>query len=235
MLNKVEQAFKDLLAEGIDYSCTDAALEEIQSYNSHLWDFVRAVGLEPDPTGTVAVSEVWATLEDWYKQTGVLEVDVSNFNKEVRIWGEPGRAGDQFVKGSNQVYKRLLELFAGLKQFPMGGNRKGIKGLRFAVPATMPEPEPETAPEPGLIQLDSAEPESEKVTVTRYVIAFKQAAAQPAGFGEDKRLVQLIEELKPKSLELRRAIWKELPADLNERVNQILEKRPDLSRQKVGA
>jgi phage/plasmid-associated DNA primase len=249
LLNKVEQAFKDLLADGIDYSCTDAALEEIQSYNSHLWDFVRSVGLEPDPSGTVAVSDIWASLEAWYQETGILEVSVDNFNKKTKVWAEPARAGDQFVKGANQVYKRLLELFAGLKQFDMGGNRKGIKGLKFATPKPMPEPEPIEAPdlepvaesEPvsttanseAVITLDSV-PEPESVTVARYTIAFKQAAQQPHGFGENKHLVQLIEELKPEPLELKRAIWRQLPDGLMRQINAILDARPDLKRLKNG-
>ncbi len=83
--------------------------------------------------------------------------------RERRIWGEPVRAGDQMVKGANQVYKRLLELFAGLKQFDMGKNRKGLKGLKFVTLKSfeMPNPEPQ-----------AIEPEAASVSVPMQLIQF---------------------------------------------------------------
>jgi putative DNA primase/helicase len=45
LLNKAIKALQDLIANGIDYSCTEKAFSEIQAENSHLYRFAQEVGL----------------------------------------------------------------------------------------------------------------------------------------------------------------------------------------------
>ncbi|WOB45497.1 hypothetical protein HNI00_21945 [Thermoleptolyngbya oregonensis NK1-22] len=149
LLNRLVEAFQALIVEGIDYSPCDCALEKIKIYNSHLFEFSLESGLTPDRDSVIPIKEFWARLESWYRSTEVL-----TWQKNCNAWAEPIRRGDDWVKGANQIYNRFSALFPSIELVNLGGNRRGIKGLKFVPPrpssTVLPEPEPELKPEPEL-------------------------------------------------------------------------------------
>jgi hypothetical protein len=75
---------------------------------SHLMEFVREVGLEPQPDGQVYISDLWQQLRDWYIKIGVLKVEVVK-GKEKLTWRDLPNKRDNPVKAVNQVYRGDLE------------------------------------------------------------------------------------------------------------------------------
>ncbi|WP_267209706.1 hypothetical protein, partial [Brucella melitensis] len=61
-LNKMIAGLQALIAEGIDYSCTQQALEEIQAENSHLFQFCKDTGLGYKANGIVTAFDIWQRL-----------------------------------------------------------------------------------------------------------------------------------------------------------------------------
>jgi putative DNA primase/helicase len=115
LLNKILEALAILAIEGIDYSCTEEALKEIQEETNHLWSFVREVGLEESPEGKVYINDLWELLFKWYVNNGTLEIQWSN-GREKKIWHEQVRKNDQNIKSQNQIYQRFRELFPKIKK-----------------------------------------------------------------------------------------------------------------------
>lgn len=239
LLNRLVEAYQDLMRDGIDYSSCDRMLEEIQIHNSHLLEFANETGLEFDADSVLPIKDLWLRLESYYESTGVLTVNSDGS----RVWEDPIRPGDLYVRGSNQIPNRFIALFPKCKKVPIGGNRYGLKGLRFAPAAEIPEQseletETETENTPvnstgQIVAVDStAEPES--ATIARYTLAFKRADRQFPEGADDQAIVRLIEELKPQPLNLKRAIWKELPPEIEARISRILKRRPDLARSKAS-
>jgi prophage antirepressor-like protein len=77
---------------------------------SHLIEFVREVGLEPQPDGRVYVSDLWQQLQNWYIKTGVLRVEIVK-GKEKLTWQDLTNKGDCPVKAINQLSRRFREIF----------------------------------------------------------------------------------------------------------------------------
>jgi hypothetical protein len=77
---------------------------------SHLMAFARDVGLEPQPNSRVYLSDLWQQLQDWYKKTGVLKVEIVK-GKEKLTWQDLTGRGDSPVKAINQLSQRLREIF----------------------------------------------------------------------------------------------------------------------------
>jgi len=125
-LNRVLQALFDLMRDGIDYSCTKEALEEIQAENCHLWQFCQDVGLTYSPNSTVTASEIWSKLEAWYQDNGILTYDGTK-----AVWAEQVRPSDKNVKASHQVISRFLQLFPKAKRvmMPRPGGGKAIAAI----------------------------------------------------------------------------------------------------------
>ena len=131
-LNKLIQAFKDLIEEGIDYSCTKDAFQDAQKVNCHLFQFIQDSELEYSSGGQVTAKDVWAELEPWYIRNGTLFID--EFGR--RHWTEQARPSDRNVKGMNQVIPRFMHLFPDAKIIqiydPVGKhNVQCIEGIRF--------------------------------------------------------------------------------------------------------
>lgn len=82
---------------------------------SHLIEFVREVGLEPQPDSRVYVSDLWEQLRDWYIKTGVLKVELVK-GQEKLIWHDLPNKRDTPVKAINQLYRRLCEIFPKLRK-----------------------------------------------------------------------------------------------------------------------
>ena len=116
LLNKMLAALATLAVEGIDYSCTEQALQDVQQETNHLWAFARDVGLDYQVGGRVYINDLWELLREWYISNGTLEVVTTDKGKEKRIWHEQPRRGDRNVKAANQVYQRFAELFPKVRK-----------------------------------------------------------------------------------------------------------------------
>lgn len=132
-LNRLVKAFQDLMADGIDYSVCDKALEEIQVHNSHLFEFALETGLTFDADSVIPISDLCAALDNYYQRTGVLMIGTDGS----KVWEDPIRPGDLYVKGANQIPNRFIALYPQAKKVSLGGNRFGLKGLRFSDPTGM--------------------------------------------------------------------------------------------------
>ena len=138
-LNRVLAALVDLMQSGIDFSCTEKALLDIQAENSHLFQFCQQTGLGYDPNGTVGIGELWSRLKAWYIDNGTLTIEVNDKGKEKNIWIDQVRRGDVNVKGANQVLARFLELFPKAKRCHLGNNLMAIQGLAFGISHLSPQ------------------------------------------------------------------------------------------------
>ena len=89
LLNKMLAAITTLAIEGIDYSCTEAALQSIQQETNHLWAFARDVGLDYQTQGRVYINDLWSLLQDWYIKNGTLEIVRNDKGREKKILARP--------------------------------------------------------------------------------------------------------------------------------------------------
>jgi putative DNA primase/helicase len=128
MLNMMLARIPVILAEGIDYRSGEAALRGAQEKSNHLWQFMRDRGYEAGKGDRLYAKDVWNDLQDWYIETGTLEIEYDRGDgKEKRIWNElPGR--DTPVKAINQLYARLSELIPNLEKYRH--NERGFESER---------------------------------------------------------------------------------------------------------
>jgi len=117
MLNMMLARIPLILTDGIDYGSGDVALRDAQEKSNHLWQFMRDRGYEVGKGDRVYAKDAWNDLQDWYIETGTLEIEYERGDgKEKRIWNElPGR--DTPVKAINQLYARLSELVPNLEKY----------------------------------------------------------------------------------------------------------------------
>jgi|GEM_PF-1456298 len=163
MLNKMLERLPLLLTEGIDYKATREAMREAQEESRHLWQFAREVGLEVQAGGRVWVKDLWQRLQDWYVESGILEIEVKESSKEKLVWNELSNKYDSPVKAVNQLYSRLCEIFPKVQIHRYDGRdemeRRGQKfllGINFVQSSArssktgLPELPVETARDTGL-------------------------------------------------------------------------------------
>ncbi|MEK0188470.1 DUF5906 domain-containing protein [Microcoleus anatoxicus] len=116
MLNKMLERLPLLLTEGIDYKATREAMREAQEESRHLWQFAREVGLEVQAGGRVWVTDLWQQLQDWYVESGILEIEDSGEKKKPKlVWNELSNKYDAPVKAINQLSSRFSEIFPKLQ------------------------------------------------------------------------------------------------------------------------
>ncbi|WP_375491346.1 DUF5906 domain-containing protein [uncultured Nostoc sp.] len=116
-LNRMIKGLRDLIEQGIDYSCTSDAFRNLQKENNHLFEFIESANIGYVEGGEIEVNALWSRLEQWYIQNGTLTMD-SDGNR--RSWIDQARPSDKNVKGANQVSPRFLQLFP-----------KAIRGTRY--------------------------------------------------------------------------------------------------------
>lgn len=116
LLNKMLKALENLAVNGLDYSCTEQALQDIQKETNHLWAFAQDMGLEYQTGSKVYINDLWELLREWYINNGTLEIIATDKGKEKKIWHDQPRRGDRNVKAPNQVYQRFAELFPKIKK-----------------------------------------------------------------------------------------------------------------------
>ena len=137
-LNRVLDALQRLMIEGIDYSCTQKALEDIQSENSHLFQFCQDVGLAYEPNAILTAGQIWERLEQWYQDNGTLTYEEDSKGKQKAVWSEQADPGDRNIKGANQVLGRFQQLFPKAKRVtvahPNDGKKKlqALRGIDFS-------------------------------------------------------------------------------------------------------
>jgi putative DNA primase/helicase len=166
-LNRVLDALSKLMSEGIDYSCTQKALEDIQAENSHLFQFAQDTGLSYEPNSTLTANEIWTVLEEWYLANGTLAYEESTTGKQKAIWMEQANPYDRNVKAANQVLGRFQQLFPKAKRVvvpsPDGKSRHAaLKGLGFNSSPPPEEPPPGGEPPPDPIT-DPPRPNSDPI------------------------------------------------------------------------
>ena len=110
-LNKVLNALVALMADGIDYTATEAAMAAIQAENSHLFQFSQDTGLDYSPDDSLTASDIWTRLETWYQDNGTLVYEPASGDKLKAVWFDQPKRGDHNVKGANQVLARIQGLF----------------------------------------------------------------------------------------------------------------------------
>lgn len=115
-LNRVLDALVRLMGEGIDYSCTRQALEEVQEESNHLYLFSRDVGLGYLPNGKTYAGTIWEKLTEWYIANGTLSYEITQSGYEKAVWVEQANPRDKNVKGPNQVIARFTKLFPKAKR-----------------------------------------------------------------------------------------------------------------------
>jgi putative DNA primase/helicase len=146
-LNRVLNALQRLMIEGIDYSCTQKALEDIQAENSHLFQFCQDTGLGYDPNGVLTAGEIWERLEPWYQDNGTLNYEEGANGKQKAIWAEQANPSDRNIKGANQVLGRFQQLFPKCKRVtvshPNDGKKRvqALQGIRFICGGNTPDGE----------------------------------------------------------------------------------------------
>ena len=124
-------ALQDLVLNGIDYSCTEQALGDIQVANSHLHEFARDVGLTYVDGGLISINDLWRKLEGWYQSNGTLRSETDKSGNMTRCWTVQVNSSDKNVTGANQVSKRFIKLFPRAKYVHIGNNKHALKGLGF--------------------------------------------------------------------------------------------------------
>jgi len=144
-LNQVLDALQRLMVEGIDYSCTQKALEDIQAENSHLFQFSQDTGLGYEPNAILTAGEVWERLEQWYIDNGTLTYEEGPNGKQKAIWAEQANPSDRNIKGANQVLGRFQQLFPKVKRVavthPNNGKKKvqALQGIGFICGGNTPD------------------------------------------------------------------------------------------------
>jgi|688.fasta_scaffold94642_2 putative DNA primase/helicase len=115
LLNLLLSEFPNVVANGIDYSPLKKSLNELQEDSNHLWGFVRDFNIVADPNGRIYISDLWIALKQWYETNGTLEISTLSNGEKKEIWHEQSNKYDKNVVASNQVAKRLKELFPKAK------------------------------------------------------------------------------------------------------------------------
>lgn len=138
MLNKMLERMPRLLKEGIDYTSTRDAMREIQEKSNHLWEFVNEVGIEAKADGRIYIKDLWDKLQDWYQESGVLEIEYDHKGKEKLVWSDSPGNYDKPVKAVNQIYSSFGKIFPKLGKHRYNGrddtDRRGqnyLSGIAF--------------------------------------------------------------------------------------------------------
>jgi putative DNA primase/helicase len=116
ILNKLLERWPLLLSEGIDYKATKDAMQKAQEESRHLWQFVRDLGYEVGKGERVYAKDIWNELQEWYQETGILEIEWNEKGKDKQVWNDLPNQWDKPVKAINQLYARLCEIFPKLER-----------------------------------------------------------------------------------------------------------------------
>lgn len=132
-LNRVLHGLTDLMTNGIDYTSTEKALDDIRCQNGHLWQFASDTGLAYNPDATLSAQELWEALEAWYLNNGTLTQEDDGKGKVKNVWEEPLNKSDKLIKTKNHVIAGFLKIFPKASRVVIDSKngKTGIKGLCF--------------------------------------------------------------------------------------------------------
>lgn len=133
-LHYVLDALDRLMVEGIDYSCTNAAFEEVRETSEHIYSFCKEVGIGYVHNAQITATEVWEKLRAWYIANGTLEVKELGDGKTKETWNTQSTWGDHTVKGLNQILPRLLKLLPKATRTRDSQGRNCLEGIGFLPP-----------------------------------------------------------------------------------------------------
>ncbi|MBD2082690.1 hypothetical protein [Leptolyngbya sp. FACHB-17] len=208
------------MTEGIDFTCCDAAMQEIQISQSHLYEFASETGLVFDPQSVMPISELWAKLEAYYLDTGVLKTEPT------RNWEDPVRPGDPYVKGQNQVAARFISLYPQCKKISLGKNRFGIQGLAFKSAETSQQTESTFEPTQP-VEPTFTDEENEQI---EDAIGMVNSAAES---GDSETIQQIFSVLASLPAELKKKAWERMSSQTQNVLKAAKPKRVELD--KAGA
>ncbi|MTJ10536.1 hypothetical protein [Anabaena sp. UHCC 0204] len=110
-LNYMIQGLQELMVEGIDYSCTKEALENIQIDNNHLFEAAQDLNWHYDPNAKpIRIGELHKQLMQWYKNQ-----EIYDESKGYAAWSEPHKPSDKYIKNARLLLPRLKEVFPKLQ------------------------------------------------------------------------------------------------------------------------
>jgi putative DNA primase/helicase len=135
LLNRLLLALTDLMANGIDYSSCDAAIQTAREDSCHLLKWTKEIGLEYG-NGQVRLGDLFNHLKRWYVDNGILDLEESSTGKEKFVWLDEGDRYDPFVKASNRIKPALANLFPDAtfsERTRDGFFIIGVQSLRFAI------------------------------------------------------------------------------------------------------
>jgi putative DNA primase/helicase len=132
LLNILVAEFQNLFREGVDYSALDAELKRNLLEANHLARFCHDCNLIEDPESSIETGMVWERLRTWYQSEGILTI--SHDGRET--WEGDIREGDKWLRGAQQLTRKLRDLYPGM-ELKRTGSARLISGLRFASDAEM--------------------------------------------------------------------------------------------------
>jgi putative DNA primase/helicase len=109
-LNRLLLALTDLMANGIDYSSCDAAIQEAREDSCHLLKWTKEIGIEYG-NGQIRLGDLFNNLKQWYVDNGILDIEESSTGKEKLLWLDDDNRYDPFVKAANRIKPALAKLF----------------------------------------------------------------------------------------------------------------------------
>lgn len=123
-LNWLLEGMRQAVADGIDYSTGNQAMQDLRRASCHLWEFCDAIGLTYEDGASVKVKDVWNELVKWYREEGYTD----RFGKWLI---DP--PNDRTVKAPRLLMAALRQIFPKLasdKDTGKGRDRL-ILGLRW--------------------------------------------------------------------------------------------------------
>lgn len=112
LLRRLIEAHQRLWAEGIEWEKCESRLSDWAKEHNHLLEFAESIGFVKESGGQIPMIDLYAALTDWYRVNEYLEID----NEGRHRWLEAPSHFDALVKRSNDLFKRLKELFPGIDQ-----------------------------------------------------------------------------------------------------------------------
>jgi phage/plasmid-associated DNA primase len=110
LLNRLLKALKELMADGIDYSSCDEAIQSAREDSCHLLRWAKEIGLEYGK-GKIRIGDLFNDLQQWYVDTEVLEIEEKSTGGKKLVWLEDGDKYDPFVKSARLMRTALAKVF----------------------------------------------------------------------------------------------------------------------------
>lgn len=107
-LNALLQSLKDLMREGIDYSCCQEAMDSARRNSQHLCEFAEDVGLHKSEGSVLPNKVLYELLITWYYDQGVLDIEGGRFTDNTRL-------SDPYVRSARNLPERMEKVFSWLK------------------------------------------------------------------------------------------------------------------------